>query len=155
MTAILDNINTAAEAARRIFHAAETLAPAPQTLDESSNDVWARHYTAQALAAHAAFVAALPTIAATPEGGSRPDLGYLVAIATASTAAAVALVEEPEQVPITLWDLTPELGALNGEWDGWLIEQLDGMGVNPADIDPRLVAADFASPSRPVPTERS
>lgn len=128
------------------FTAAERLAPEPVSRDAAAAETWTRHYAALALAAHTAFHAATRTIGRNPEPGSRPDLGYLITIAVASTAAAVALTATPDEVAYALWDFTPEAGALNGEYEQWLVETLDNLGVNPADIDPRYNGDDFRSP---------
>lgn len=122
------------------FEAADRLAPLPDRR-EAPTSAWVRHYAALALAAHAVFRANLDTLrAAAP--GSRPDLGYLMLVATSATAAAAAL-HLPRNVPGHLWDLTPECGALNGEDIDWLAETLAGLGVNPADIYRWYEAADF------------
>jgi hypothetical protein len=126
--------------------AAERLAPEPPTREEATTDGWVRHYAAQGLAAHAAFRDALPALGSKPAPGSRPDLGELIAAGMYATAAAVALTEPRERVAQKLWNLTPELGALNGESLDWLAETLDGLGVNPADIDRAFESADFRSP---------
>lgn len=126
------------------FAAAERLAPVPYDRDKATHEAWLRHYVALGLAAHVAFVDALPPLGSKPEPGSCPDLGYLVTIATSATAAAVALDTPAESVAEELWELTPEAGALNGEWEEWLTDRADDLGINPADIDHRLDAADFA-----------
>ncbi len=64
-----------------------------------------------------------------------------------SLAAAVARLNDRETAAEVIWNLTPELGALNGEWEEWLVDTLDEHGINPADIDPDYEAADFNSPS--------
>lgn len=126
------------------FDAAHRLAPTPDTPEEATRANWIRHYAALAVAAHVAFRAALRTIGPNPEPGSRPDLGYLIAIAVASTAAAAALAD-PGNAPELIYNLTPEAGALNGEDLDWLDETLVAYGINPADIDPDLDPADFAA----------
>lgn len=128
------------------FATAERLAPEPASRDTATVEAWTRHYAALALAAHSAFDAALRTVPRDPEPGSRPDIGYLIAIAVASTATAVALTATPNEVAHTLWDFTPEAGALNGEYVAWLAETLDGLGVNPADLYPAFNGDDFRSP---------
>jgi hypothetical protein len=128
---------------------AERLAPVPASQAEATTRAWVRHYAAVALAAHAAFRDALPTISACPDLGSRPELGYLAQIANSSTAAAHALlVVTDDEEQTDLWDLTPEAGALNGEYLDWLAEVLDVVGINPADLYPWFNAADFRSPSQ-------
>lgn len=127
------------------FVTAERVAPLPNDPD-ASREEWARHYAATALAAHVAFLAVLKTVPERPEPGSRPTLGHMAAIMTSAAAAACALVTAPEKVARWLWNLTPELGALNGEYIDWLAETLDNFGVNPADIDPAFNPADFRSP---------
>ena len=79
--------------------------------------------------------------------GSRPDIGYLMQTAVAATAAACAATWGGNQLAAELWDLTPEAGALNGEYVDWLAEQCDTCGINPADLYPWFTAADFNSPS--------
>jgi hypothetical protein len=130
------------------FDIAEQLAPVPATREEATTEAWVRHYAAVALAAHAAFVDALHTLAPSPEPGSRPDLGYLTQIANSSTAAAHALLVLNGAEEDELWDLTPEAGALNGEYIDWLAEVLAAAGINPHDLYPAFEAADFTSPSR-------
>lgn len=130
------------------FEVAERIAPVPATRDEACTEAWLQHYVALALAAHTAFHDALPILGSKPVPGSRPDLGYLIDIATAATATAVALSTPPDEVGTLLWDLTPESGALNGEYLDWLTQRADALGINPADLDHRLDAADFRSPSR-------
>jgi hypothetical protein len=129
------------------FDAAERVAPEPTDRDTATVDQWVLHYCALALAAHTAFRDALRSLSPTPEGGSRPDLGYLVTVAVSATAAAIALTTPPAEVAGVLWDYTPEAGALNGEYLDWLDETLDRLGINPADIDHHLDTADFRSPS--------
>ncbi len=129
------------------FNVADRLAPLPESRDQATPMVWVRHYAATALAAHYVFRKSLPSLREDYKPGSRPDLGLLSATATSATAAAVALLNNVEVAAGTLWDLTPELGALNGEWEEWLVAVLDRLGVNPADINPYYEAADFRSPS--------
>ncbi len=129
------------------FNVADRLAPAPPTAEEATPAAWVRHYAATALAAHYVFRKSLPGLRADREPGSRPDLGLLVTIGTSSLAAAVALLNDRETAAETIWNLTPELGALNGEWEEWLVDTLDEHGINPADIDPDYEAGDFNSPS--------
>lgn len=127
------------------FFTAERLAPEPASRETATVEAWTRHYAALALAAHSAFDAATHTVPSNPEPGSRPDIGYLITIAVASTAAACAL-NHSATVAHDLWDLTPEAGALNGEYVDWLAETLDLLGVNPADLYPAFNGADFRSP---------
>lgn len=121
------------------FDIAEHLAPVPD--QGATADDWTRHYAALALAAWAAFHAAMGTDEAR-------DLGYLSLIGTSATAAAIALTSPHDTAPDFLWDHTPEAGALNGEWEQWIVQKLDALGVNPADIHPSYVAGDFRSPSQ-------
>jgi hypothetical protein len=130
------------------FLAAERLAPGPTSRDEATTEGWSRHFAALGLAACVAFYDALPLLGSKPLPGSRPELGYFAMVSASATAATVALTAAREDVTGLIWDLTPEAGALNGEWVEWLTETLDRLGVNPADIDHRLAAADFASTSR-------
>jgi len=132
-----------------LLNNAERLAPTPDSRDATVED-WIRSYAALGLAAHAAFRATLPSLRPGGVRGSRPDLGYLITIAVSSTAAAVALDTPREAVTQELWALTPEAGALNGEYIDWLTDTLDRLGINPADLDPGFDAADFKSPSRPA-----
>lgn len=129
------------------FVAASRVAPEPTERSEATVTAWRRHYAAQALAAHVEFRRVLPPLGAAPgEPGSRPELGYLIAIAVASTTAAIALSVPADEAAGLIWDLTPEAGALNGEYLEWLAGQLDDLGINPADIDPAYDGADFTSP---------
>jgi hypothetical protein len=144
-----------ADAFRRAQHIAERLAPAPIARPELFHEteqaaVWERHYAALALAAHAALREESRTLPANPEPGSRPDLGYLSFIATSATAAVIALIY-PGTAVYKLWDLTPELGALNGEYVDFLADLLDNHGINPADIYPDFEAGDFQSIARFAP----
>jgi hypothetical protein len=132
--------------------AAERLAPEPRRRDHATTGTWALHFAGQALAAYATFRDALHTLPRNAERDSRPDLGYLVGVAVAATAAACAPTTPPEKVGLRIWNLTPEAGALNGEYVDWLAETLDRLGVNPADIDTAFSAGDFRSPCRPAPT---
>jgi hypothetical protein len=135
------------------FDAAERLAPQPETREEATTEAWLRHYAAQAMAAHAAFRDALPPMWPSPDMESRPELGYLVTIGVASTTAAIALSTRPADVAGLIWDLTPEAGALNGEYVDWLADLLDHHGINPADIERHYNAADFNSVSRREPAD--
>lgn len=126
---------------------AERLAPLPATRDAATRDAWIRHYAAVSLAAWTVFDREAGHLPPHPAEGSRPDLGYLAALGVASTHAAVALAEPGDTVPDLLWDLTPEVGALNGEWEEWLVDTLDRLGVNPADINPEYNASDFRGPT--------
>jgi len=126
------------------FNAAHRLAPCPATReDAATKHEWVRHYAAQALAAHAVLNAECRDLPPNPVPGSRPNIGYLAMLAQSSMAAALAFLG-PLDAPTRLWDLTPELGALNGEWEEWLTDVLVRYGVNPAHIDPAYDAADFA-----------
>ncbi len=130
------------------FNVADRLAPAPPTAEEATPAAWVRHYAATALAAHYVFRKSLGRQdPGNPVSATRPDLGLLVTIGTSATAAAVALLNDRETAAEIIWNLTPELGALNGEWEEWLVATLDEHGINPADIDPDYEAADFNSPS--------
>ncbi len=130
------------------FAVAERLAPVPATQAEATTDAWVRHHAATGLAAFAEFDREVHGPPRTTEGGSRPDLGYLVGLAVASTHAAYAIDPDRADLPGALWDLTPECGALNGEWEEWLADTLDRHGINPADINPEYAAADFNSPAQ-------
>lgn len=113
------------------FTAAERLAPEPQRRGDATRDQWIRVHAANALAAHTAFRAALKTLPPNPERGSRPDLGYLILIATSATAAVCAMTSRPDRFSDDLWALTPEAGALNGEYIDFLATMLDAYGINP------------------------
>lgn len=130
------------------FEAAERLAPVPATPD-APVDQWVRHHAATALAAWAVFHQKCRTIPSNPVPGSRPEIGYLATLGVASVHAAAALAtrNDPEKLSAELYDLTPEAGALNGEYEDWAVDTLDRLGVNPADIDPRYRAGDFRTPS--------
>ncbi len=129
------------------FKAAKRLAPQPESRTAPVSD-WARHFAAHALAAHAEFREQLFGLPPNPGPGSRPELGYLSAMAISSTAAAAALMTS--DAPSLLWDLTPELGALNGEYVDWLADMLAGLGVNPAHIYRWYDEADFAITALPA-----
>ena len=129
--------------------AADRLAPQPATRDTATRDAWVRHYAAQALAACAHLRAECRNLPPDPEPGSHPDIGYLGMLAQASMAAAVAFLG-PLNAPTLLWDLTPEAGALNGEWEDWLTDVLVRYGINPGHIDPDLDPADFAPEETPA-----
>lgn len=120
------------------------IAPAPAERSDATRHAWVRHYAAQALACWATFRAEIRNLPRNPEPGSRPDLGYLALAATSSTTAAVALMGALD-APTLIWDLTPEAGALNGEYEDWLTDVLVRYGINPGDIDPDLDPADFAA----------
>lgn len=132
---------------------AERLAPVPATREEATCDAWVRHHAAQGLAAFAAFNGEIRGLISHQERLSRPELGYLVGLGVASMHAAYALCASALDRPGRLWDLTPEAGALNGEWEEWLAAICDRFGVNPADINPQYNAADFKSPPRAVGVE--
>ena len=129
------------------FDAADKLAPVPATREDATRHAWVRHYAATALAAYATLRTEFRTLTPSPEPGSRPDIGYLSMLGVAATSAAVALLGAID-APGLIWDLTPEAGALNGEWEEWLAEVLVRYGVNPGDIDPDLDPADFAEAVR-------
>jgi hypothetical protein len=136
------------------FEVAERLAPVPYDPGQSTRDAWIRHFAALGLAAHVAFRAALGRLSDGPKEDWRPDLGYLAEIGVAATAAAAALVaDSPEEAPSLIYSLTPEAGALNGEWMDWLYDVLEARGINPAHIDPNLNATDF-DPTLPVASEQ-
>lgn len=138
-------LSETAERARVAFKISAQLAPRPDSDDAAVSD-WLRHYAALALAAHGIFREAEAVLRRPVVKASRPDLGYLVTIATSATAAAVALAAHPEARAKTLWAVTPGAGNLNGEDVDWLAENLDGLGVNPADLYRWFDAADFKSP---------
>ena len=130
------------------FAVAERLAPVPATRENANYTAWIRYHAATGLAAFTEFGRQVHALPPNPERGSRPELGYLTALGVASTHAAVALANERANIPGLMWDLTPEAGALNGEWEWWLADTLDRHGINPADINPDYNAADFRSPVR-------
>lgn len=127
--------------------AADRIAPAPTSRDGANRTTWVKHYAAQALALYATARAEFRTLQPNPEAGSRPDLGYLMLAAVSSTTAVAALID-PADAPKLIWDLTPEAGALNGEWEEWLTDVLVRHGINPADVDPDLDPADLADAVR-------
>ncbi|HEY9372889.1 hypothetical protein [Streptomyces sp.] len=131
------------------INTAERIAPAPATREDATRNAWVRHYAAQALACWATFRAEIDTLPRNPKPGSRPDIGYLALAAVSSTTAAVALTEDPD-TPALIWDLTPEAGALNGEYVEWLTDLLVQHGINPGHIDPDLDPADFATQEQPA-----
>jgi hypothetical protein len=126
------------------FAAADRLAPVPN--QDSTIDDWVRHYAALALAAWTVFERETSNLPPHPVEGSRPDIGYLATIGVTATSAAIALTNSQQYVARLLYDLTREAGALNGEWEEWLADTLDELGINPADINPEYVAGDFRSP---------
>jgi hypothetical protein len=150
MTINAEAVDTTADHFRRLLAVADQLAPAPKTRDAATARAWIAHYAAQAMAAHSTLRAAMPGLGAEPgAAGSRPDHGYLMTIANASLAAALALdCPHRDETPGFLWDLTPELGSLNGEHVEWLADVLVQEGINPADLHPWYSAADFNPPSR-------
>ncbi len=127
------------------FTAADRLAPHPATEQASTVEVWARHYAAQAVAANAYLRRVLHE--KFTGDGEVPDVGFIVGTATASTAVALALTTPRDEIGAELWSVSPELGALNGEWEDTMDDLLDRLGINPADIDPDLEPGDFTSPS--------
>jgi hypothetical protein len=144
-----DAVEATAEHARRLFDVANQLAPEPLTRDDATAQKWSTHYAARALAAHSAFRAATRSAFTSGQPASRPDFGYLTEIATAATAAAIAFdTGDRHEAADELWDYTPELGALNGEYIDWLADALVDAGINPADLHPWYSAADFNPPSR-------
>lgn len=140
------------------LNAADRIAPAPTSREGANRTTWVKHYAAQALACWATFRAEHRNLTPNPEPGSRPDLGYLTLAAVSATTVVAALVApdgyhpgndyDHADTPKLIWDLTPEAGALNGEWEEWLAEVLVCYGVNPGDIDPDLDPADFTEAMR-------
>lgn len=132
---------------RTPFDIASHLAPIPD--EHGTVDDWVRHHAAQALAAWTVFDREVRFYVGHPTQGDHPEIGYLSMLGVASTHAAVAL-SSVHRGPIAteLYDLTPEMGALNGEWEEWLTDRLDALGINPADINDEYIAGDFRSPSR-------
>lgn len=130
---------------------AHELAPTPG--EDGTRDDWIRCYAAQALAAFAGFYQVTHEVR---RGDSRPEIGYLALIGHTSVSACIALDHASSDhasavdVSLALWEHTPEGGALNGEWEQYIIDTLDRLGVNPADIDDRYDARHFTSPSRAV-----
>ena len=125
------------------FLVAERLAPVPA--DSGTVEDWVRHHAATSFAAWTQFRIDMRQ----PVNDRSADPGLLSMLGVAALHAAVAL-SSVHRGPIAteLYDLTPEAGALNGEWEEWLTDTLDRLGINPADINPEYVAGDFASPSR-------
>jgi hypothetical protein len=118
---------------------ADELAPSPDNPHARPTD-WVRHYAAQAMAANAAFRVAERT-------SPGPALGYLSALEVASTHAAMA-IDSHSWTTRDLWEVTPEGGALNGEWMDYLAEVLVKHDINPADLYPWYRASDFPVPLR-------
>lgn len=132
------------------FAVAERLAPVPATREQATYAAWIRHHAAVGLAAFTEFQRAMFARLDNPTAEPAPHLGYLTALGVAAMHAAVALAGDRSDTPERLWDLTPEAGALNGEWEDWLVKVLDQIGINPADINPDYNAADFRSPVRAI-----
>lgn len=131
------------------LNVADQLAPIPESREKATKEDWIRHYAATALAAQVEFNRALRLPL-----GLRPDPGLIAALGVAANAVVCALLAESvDELPGDLWDLTPEYGALNGEWYDSAANVLDNHGINPAQIDPALRAVDFASEVRPVVAE--
>jgi hypothetical protein len=128
MTDPVDFLNRAAE-----------IAPVPEADDDAFE--WVRHYACQAMAANAAFRSLM--------GGDRAaELAYLSMLGTAATAATVALSMPDETAARMIWELTPEAGALNGEWVDHLADVLVAQDINPADLYPWFNPDDFDAPLR-------
>ncbi|GGM26916.1 hypothetical protein GCM10011608_09630 [Micromonospora sonchi] len=125
-----------------LINQANKIAPIPAVENDATRTAWIRHYAALALAAYAALRAETSDLPRNPQPGSRPDIGYLAVLANSATAATAAL-DDSGDAPNLIWDLTPEAGALNGEWEEWLAEVLVKRGINPGHIDPDLDPADF------------
>lgn len=138
MTDTIDIRNTPFEVAHR-------LAPVPN--ESGTTEDWIRFHAAQALAAWTVFDRDVKHLLGHPTQGGRPEIGYLAGLGVASTHAAVTPAC-PDETPAILWQLTPEAGALNGELEGWIVDMLDRLGINPADINDQYVAADFRCPTR-------
>lgn len=119
---------------------AEELAPTPE--DGEDPREWVRHFAAQAMAAYAAF-----RISERVEPAG-PHLGYLALLGTAAMAASVSLEAPNETAARVIWELTPEAGALNGEWIDHLADTLEAHDINPADLYPWFEAKDFTAPAR-------
>lgn len=122
-----------------LMNRAEELAPLPEVGAEPVQ--WVRHFAAEAMAANAAVRLLI--------GKGRPaELAYLSMLAHAAMAAAVALDAPAETAARVIWELTPEAGALNGEWVDHLADTLEAHDINPADLYPWFEAKDFTSPAR-------
>lgn len=134
------------------FAAAERLGPVPVSREQATPEAWVRRYIALSMAAFTAFESEVRDIRPGVPG-SRPELGYLVTLAVSAMSAACALTVGRPAVAEELWWLTPEAGALNGEWEEWLTATLDEHGINPADIEPRYTAGDFRSPTAALTSE--
>src|ERR1700753_1461032 len=95
------------------FTAADLLAPVPD--EYGTVEDWMRHHAATARAACTMF-----------RLQHDHDPGLMAPLGVASLHAAVAL-SSVHRGPLAqeLYDLTPEAGALNGEWEEWLTETLD------------------------------
>lgn len=129
----------------KALQAASQVAPFPYEREAATREALLRHYVAQGLAAYVDFADALKHLGPKPAVGSRPDVGYLIGIAVASTAAAIALDNPGDTAAEIVWKLTPEAGAFNGEWEDWLIERIDQLGINPADVNHHLDPTHFSS----------
>ncbi len=127
-----------------LLNRAHEIAPTPG--EDGTRDDWMRHYAAQAMAAFAGFY----NVTHEPRtGGDRPEIGYLALISSTSVAAVLGLHMEPRDLPRQLWQHDHDGGAVNGEGiEEYIVDVLDRLGINPADLDERYTAGDFTSPSR-------
>jgi len=133
------------------FAAVELLAPEPASLEQATVEVWARHYCATALAAHATVSAILANRKPAGEGASpSAEIVCINAVGVYATAAACALLTPRAQLGERLWRLTPDAGGEDGDGDSifWLAVHLNRMGINPADIYPQFDATYFTSPTQ-------
>ena len=124
-----------------LLNRAEQLAPVPDEPAAADPTEWLRHFAAQGMAANAAFRLLMGTERA-------EELAYLSMLGVAATAASVALSAPAETAARVIWELTPEAGALNGEWIDHLADVLAAQDINPADLYPWFEADDFDAPLR-------
>jgi len=124
-----------------LLNRAEQLAPVPEEVDAADPTEWVRHFAAQSMAANAAFRFLIGTSRA-------EELAYLSMLGVAATAASVALSAPGQTAARLIWELTPEAGALNGEWVDHLADVLAANDINPADLYPWFEADDFDAPLR-------
>lgn len=122
------------------------IAPQPKTEAEATTEAWLRHYAVRAQSLYAAYRVTMDAFFKSPTGSEEyhrlgRQMGTQVESALAhqmvayllATTAALPGADERAQ---GIWDLTPELGALNGEWEDQLAGLLGGLGIDWDGISP-------------------